>query len=48
MRRNLSVPDAELLVRGICMGFGDTAAPANEFRVSKLPIEDFTAFLDVE
>ena len=42
------MPDAEFLVRGISMGLEDTTAPVNEFRVSKLPIEDFTAFLDVE
>ena len=45
---HLSMPDEELLACGISMGFEDTAAPVNEFRVSKLPIEDFATFLDVE
>jgi nitroreductase len=48
VRWHLSMPDEELLACGISMGFEDTAAPVNEFRVSKLPIEDFATFLDVE
>ena len=48
VRRHLPMPDEELLACGISLGFEDTAAPENEFRVSKLPIDEFTTFLDVE
>ncbi len=48
VRKHLEMPDEELLACGISMGFEDEGALENEFRVSKLAIEEFTTFLDVE
>ena len=48
VRKHLEMPDEELLACGISMGFEDEGAVENEFRVSKLAIEEFTTFLDVE
>jgi nitroreductase len=48
IRRHLAIPDEQLLACGLSMGFEDGEAPENEFRVAKLPIDDFTTFLDVE
>lgn len=47
IRKHLAMPDEELLACGIAIGFEDKTAPENDFRVNKLPIDDFTTFLDV-
>ena len=48
VRKHLGMPDEELLACGISLGFEDEGALENEFRVSKLPIGEFTTFIDVE
>ncbi|MBT3334319.1 MAG: nitroreductase [Rhodospirillaceae bacterium] len=48
IRHHLKMGDEELLACGIALGFEDTTAAENKFRVEKLVIEDFTTFMDVE
>ena len=48
IRRHLGMPDEELLACGISIGFEDEGAVENIFRTSKLSVDDFTTFLDME
>ncbi len=41
---HLDMPDQELTVCGIAVGYADTNAPVNRFRTDRLGLEEFTTF----
>ena len=45
IRSELGIPDEQMFVCGISMGYEDESAPENTLRVDKLEPEDFTTFV---
>ncbi len=45
IRRLLDVPDEEMIVCGMALGMADPAAPANQLRSPREPVEVFAKFL---
>ena len=48
IRRILSIPDDEVVVCGMALGYEDTAAPENGLVTERVPARDFTTFLGFE
>jgi nitroreductase len=46
VRAVLGLPEAELVVCGMAIGYEDEAAPENRLRTEREPVERFTTFLD--
>ena len=46
VRRELALPDDEVLVCGIAIGKADPNAPANRLVPEREPVESFTTWLD--
>ncbi len=46
LRRELGIPEDELIVCGMALGFADSTAPENSFPLEKLDVNDFTTFMD--
>ncbi len=46
IRRHLPIPDNELVVCGLALGYADDAEPANALVSPREPVENFTAFHD--
>ena len=46
VRRELSIPQGEVVVCGIALGKADPAAPANRLVPEREPVEGFTSWLD--
>ena len=45
IREELSIPDEQMFVCGISLGYEDESAPENTLRVEKLDVDDFTTFV---
>ncbi|HUO78740.1 MAG TPA: nitroreductase [Steroidobacteraceae bacterium] len=46
IRAQLAVPDTQLLICGIGLGYADPAAPVNRFRPERLAVDEFTRWHD--
>lgn len=46
IRRELGIPESEMLVCGMSLGWADEAAPENSLNLGRAPIEDFTTFCE--
>jgi len=46
IRAELQIPDEQMFVCGISLGYEDPDAAANTLRVDKLDVDDFTTFVD--
>lgn len=46
VRRELAIPDSEVVVCGIALGKADPDAPANRLVPEREPVENFTSWLD--
>lgn len=44
--QRLSIPDTEMLVCGMALGYADPAAAINSYRTERIGVADFTRFLD--
>ena len=44
VRKYVPVPDEEIVVCGMAIGYGDENAPENNFRTTRAPVEEFTDF----
>jgi nitroreductase len=44
VRRVLGLPDSELVVCGMCLGYQDTAAPASALETERAAVDDFATF----
>lgn len=44
IREHVPVPDEEIVVCGLAIGYGDEQAPENNFRTGRAQIQDFTDF----
>ena len=44
VKAELGIPDSEVIVCGISMGYEDPAEKANSFRATRLPIDEFMQF----
>jgi nitroreductase len=47
IRRELGVPEAEIVVCGMSIGHEDTAKPENRLRLAREPVSAFTRFYDL-
>ncbi len=47
LRRRLEIPDEELVICGMSIGYADPQAPENLFVTRREPVEGFTRFLDL-
>jgi nitroreductase len=47
LRRHLDIPDEELVICGMSIGYADLQAPENRFVTRREPVEGFTRFLDL-
>jgi nitroreductase len=45
--QRLSIPDTEMLVCGMALGYADRQAIVNTFRTERMGLEDFVRFVDV-
>lgn len=45
VRRHLGIPDEEILVSGMALGYADAAAPENRFATDREPADGFTRFV---
>ena len=48
IRRHLSIPDEEVVVCGMSLGYADPDAPENQLRTERSPASDFATFLGWE
>lgn len=48
IREHVPVPDDEIVVCGLALGYGDDQAPENGFRTTRADVEDFTDFAGFE
>ncbi|MDP7539261.1 MAG: nitroreductase [Alphaproteobacteria bacterium] len=46
IRKHLIIPHDEIVICGMSMGYLDHAAPENDFRTEREPVESFARFLD--
>ena len=46
VRRELAIPQSEVVVCGIALGKADPEAPANRLVPEREPVEGFTSWLD--
>ena len=46
VRQHLNIAETHLIAVGIALGYVDAAAPANDFRTSREPLEKFARFVD--
>ena len=46
IRRRLAVPDTEMVVCGMALGYPDTGAKVNSFRTDREPVEAYATFVD--
>ncbi len=46
IRKELSIPDEQMFVCGISLGYEDESAPENSLRVEKIDIDEFTTWVD--
>lgn len=44
--RRLAIPDSELVLCGMALGYADPAAPENNFETVREPLENFAHFVD--
>jgi nitroreductase len=42
----LDIPDEEIVVCGMALGYEDTSKPENEFRTDRAPLEDWVTFAE--
>ena len=42
--RRLAIPDTQMIVCGMALGYADQAAPVNTFRTERMALEDFVEF----
>jgi nitroreductase len=45
LRRHLPIPDDQIVVCGMSLGYADPAEPANALETERLPVGDFTKFV---
>ena len=45
IRAELGIPDEQMFVCGISLGYEDPDAPENMLRVDKLDVDDFATFV---
>ena len=45
VRKHLTIPEEEMVVCGMAVGYGDMTAPENVWRTEREPVEVFTRFL---
>jgi len=48
VRKHLSIPDEEMVVCGMAVGYGNMEVPENVWRTEREPVEVFTRFLGFE
>lgn len=48
IRRQLSIPDSEVVVCGMALGHADPDAPENRFPVERMPLAEFATFFDLD
>jgi nitroreductase len=46
VRRILSLPESQLLVCGVAVGYADADNPVNNYRTEREPVESFTKWLE--
>jgi nitroreductase len=46
IRRRLAIPQGEMVICGMAIGYPDTAAKVNSFRTEREPLATFTRFVD--
>jgi nitroreductase len=46
LRAELNLPDAQMVVGGMSLGWADDSLPENQMSVPKLQLEEFTTFID--
>jgi nitroreductase len=46
LRRRLAVPETEIVICGMAMGFPDTAAKVNSFRTEREPLDRYVRWID--
>jgi len=45
LTRHLSIPDSEMVVCGMSLGYADMRAPANRLETERMPVSEFVTFL---
>jgi nitroreductase len=45
IRDQLAIPDNEVIVCGMALGYGDPSAPENQFETPRAPLEEYARFL---
>lgn len=46
LRAGLGIPDGEMVVAGMSLGYADNSIPENNMALSKLELEEFVSFVD--
>jgi nitroreductase len=44
LRAELGIPDTQVVVCGLSLGYADTQAPENRFAVERAPVDQFARF----
>ncbi|KJC60391.1 nitroreductase [Bradyrhizobium sp. LTSPM299] len=47
LRKELGIPESDLVVAGMCMGYADNSLPENNMTLDKVEPETFAKFIDV-
>ena len=47
LRAELGIPDSDLVIGGMSLGWADNGMPENRMQLSKLRVDEFASFLDV-
>jgi nitrobenzene nitroreductase len=46
LRAELGIPEGEMVVAGMSLGYADNSMPENRMALHKLEVEEFTTFID--
>ena len=46
LRDHLAIPESEVVICGMALGYADPSAPENQLRSTREPVESFTRFID--
>lgn len=46
LRSTLAIPDADMVVAGMSLGYADNSIPENNMAISKLDVDEFASFVD--
>lgn len=46
LHRELGIPEGEMVIAGMSLGYADNSVPENNMRLAKLELEEFVSFID--